>query len=266
MLPANAMRRALASALVAATLATDPLAAQEPSAQPDVVAPPAIVSGRIFGDDKKALEDVEVLLGDALRASTDRKGRFTFDPAPAGMHDVLVRKIGYSPVRFRVSVARGDVWDGTITMRRAVQSLPEVVVLDTAALKNYRPRWIDGFLERRRAGLGTFLDRIEIEQAKALNTGRLVATAPGVLARSAMGWDELNVNRCGNGFGTNSKGIVYVDGFKTETSTTGRFVTFRDYPPERLWAVEIYKGRNTMPAGYDDPQACLVVLLWTNRR
>lgn len=253
----------LLAALVTSVAA--PLRAQEP-AKAEVLPPPAIVMGRIVGPDKKGLEDVEVLLGDELRTSTDRRGRFSFDPAPAGVRDVLVRKIGFIPVRFRVAVTPGDVWDGTINMQRAAQSLPEVVVLDSTALRNFRPRWIDGFLERRRAGLGTFLDRVEIENARAVSTGRLVATSPGIISQSRMGWDELNVNRCGSGFGTNSTGVVYVDGAKTEVSTTGRFTTFRDFPPERLWAVEIYKGRNTFPPGFYDPQACLVVLLWTNRR
>jgi hypothetical protein len=141
-----------------------------------------------------------------------------------------------------------------------------VVVLGDRALKNFRPQWIDGFLERRRAGMGTFLDRIDIENTKLTTTGRLVAVAPGIIAQSRPGWDELTVNRCGSGASTGSLGIVYVDGFKTEVSASGRFATFRDYPPERLWAIEIYKGRNTFPAGFYDPQACLLVLIWTNRR
>jgi hypothetical protein len=257
--------RSLVVALVAAGALSDLLPAQEP-APPPIVAPPAIVQGRILGPDKKALEDAEVLYGEARSMFTDRRGRFMFDPAPAGVHDVLVRKIGYIPVRFRVAVTPGDVWEGTITMQRAAQALPEVVVLDSAAFKNFRPSWLTGFLERRRAGMGTFLDRVDIENSRLATTGRLVATSPGITAHARMGWDELNVNRCGHGFGTSSTGIVYVDGFKTETSATGRFVTLRDYPPERLWAVEIFKGRDTFPPGFHDPNACLLILLWTNRR
>lgn len=259
------VRRSLLLSLLAVGAVANSLAAQE-QAKPSIVAPPAIVQGRILGPDKKALEDAEVLYGEERSVFTDRRGRFTFDPAPAGVHDVLVRKVGYVPVRFRVAVTPGDVWDGTINMERTAQSLPQVVVLDSAAFKNFRPRWLTGFLERRSAGLGTFLDRIDIENSRFTTTGRLVAISPGIIARNAMGWDELNVNRCGSGFGTNSTGVIFVDGVKTETSTNGRFVSFRDYPPERLWAVEIYKGRNSFPNGYYEPNACLLVLLWTNRR
>lgn len=240
--------------------------AQQPSAAP-VNAPPAIVQGRVVGADKKSLEEAEVLLDQSVRTFTDRKGRFAFDPVSPGMHDVMVRKIGFVPVRFRIAVTTGDVWEGTLTLDRAAQSLPEVVVLDSArALQNHRPRWIDGFVERRRAGLGTFLDRVDIENSQAPSTAKLVTTAPGVTARQGFGWDDLRVNRCGNGFGTYAKGIVYVDGVKTEETTTGRFVTFSDYPPSRLWAIEIYKGRSDVPAQFDDISACFVVLLWTNRR
>ncbi|MDQ8154179.1 MAG: carboxypeptidase regulatory-like domain-containing protein [Gemmatimonadota bacterium] len=259
--------RGLVTLAIVGVSVAQPLSAQQPVARSEITAPPAIVQGRILGADKKGLEEAEVVVDDTARTFTDRKGRFAIDPVKAGVHEVLVRKIGFVPVRFRVAVTEGDVWDGTITLDRTAQSLPQVVVLDsTKALKNYRPRWIDGFVERRRAGLGTFLDRIDIENARAYNTAKLVATAPGIMARASSGWDELNVSRCGNGFGTASKGIVYVDGFKTETSVTGRFVTFHDYPPDRLWAIEIYKGRGVIPPMYDDPQACLVVLLWTTRR
>ena len=244
-----------------------PSAAQQTTGRPEILPPPAIVVGKVAGADKKALEEVEVILDNAERTFTDRKGRFEFDPVSPGMHDVFVRKIGYVPVRFRVAVTAGDVWDGTLTLDRSAQNLPEVVVLDSSkALKNYRPRWIDGFVERRRIGLGTFLDRVDIENAQAVNTAKLVAMTPGITARQGFSFDELNVNRCGNGFGTNSRGIVYVDGFRAEVSTTGRFATFTDYPPDRLWAIEVYKGRGTIPTIYDEPQACLVILLWTNRR
>jgi hypothetical protein len=266
-MPNSSISRLLTSWLVALLFVGAHLAAQQAPARVEVVAPPAVVGGKITGPDKKALADVEVLLGSTVRTFTDKKGYFEFDPVNAGVHEVLVRKIGYTPVRFRVAVTAGDIWDGTIALDRTAQALPEVVVLDSArSLKNYRPHWIEEFVSRRRAGLGTFLDRVDIENAQAMNTGKLLMTAPGITAYQGFSYDDLRVNRCGSGFGTNSKGIVYVDGAKTEESTTGRFVTFTDYPPSRLAAVEIYKGRNTIPPGFDDPSACLVVLLWTTRR
>jgi len=256
----------LVAVCIAVGAAGTALPAQQPGAKPELLPPPAMVLGKITGPDKHALEEAEVTIGSALRTFTDRKGRFEFDPVAAGVYDVLVRKIGFVPVRFRVAVTAGDVWEGTIAMERTAQTLAEVVVLDSAkALRNFRPRWLDGFMDRRRAGLGTFLDRVDIENARALSTVHLLAAATGVIPRSSMGYDELSVNRCGAGFGSYSKGIVYVDGIKTEVSTSGRFLTFRDYPPERLWAVEIFKGRGTIPPAYDDPAACLVVLLWTSR-
>lgn len=208
-------RRSLVVSLIVAGALSDLLSAQE-SAKVPIVASPAMVQGRVLGPDTKALEDAEVLSGDSRSVFTDRRGRFNVDPAPAGVHDVLVRKIGYVPVRFRVAVTPGDVWDGTINRQRAAQALPEVVVLDSAAFRNFRPTWLTGFLERRRAGMGTFLDRVDIETSRLTTTGRLVALASGITAHARMGWDELSVNRCGHGFGTSSTGIVYVDGFKRQ--------------------------------------------------
>ncbi|MBI5600740.1 MAG: carboxypeptidase regulatory-like domain-containing protein [Gemmatimonadetes bacterium] len=253
------------STAVVAALAAPPVAAQQAVPKAEVTAHPAIVSGRIVAPDKKGIEDVEVLLDDSVRAVTDRKGYFEIDPVPAGVHDVLVRKMGLVPVRFRVAVTAGDLWDGTIRMDRAAQALPAVVVLEASkALKNFRPPWIDGFVERRRLGLGTFLDRIDIEKSHLARTANLIARAPGVTTYQGFGYDELRSPRCGMGAG--SKAMVFVDGIKMETSTNGRFVSLNDYMPAMLWGIEVFRGRGSIPPQYDDPQACLVILLWTNRR
>lgn len=257
----------LAAALFVALPAAAQRSGREGQPQPDYVAPPAIVLGRILGPDKKGLAEAEVLMGSTARTFTDRNGRFEFDSVGAGEHEMMVRKVGFAPVRFRVKVANGDVWDGTVHLQLVAQSLPDVIVLDSVpVLKNFRPKWIDGFIQRRRMGAGTFLDRVDIENAHALRTAHLVQQAPGVTSRQGFGYDELNVNRCHTGAGSSSKGIIFVDGYKTEESFTGRFATLADYSPERLSAVEIYKGHNTIPPQFDDPQACFVVLLWTTRR
>ncbi len=252
-------------AVVLAGAAVTPAVAQQPVPKTEITAHPAIVSGRILAPDKKGIEDVEVLLDDSLRALTDRKGYFELDPVPAGVHDVLVRKMGFVPLRFRVAVTAGDLWDGTLRMDRAAQALPAVVVLESSkALKNYRPHWIDGFVERRRVGLGTFLDRVDIENAHAARTANLIARAGGITTYQGIGYDELHLSRCGAG--ATGKGIIFVDGIKMETSVNGRFAILGDYVPSTLWGVEIFRGRGSIPPQYDDPQACLVILLWTNRR
>lgn len=264
------LRRSLVISLVAAGAPADSLVAQEPARQQpapraEITAHPAIVAGRILGADKKGIDVADVLLDDSVRAVTDRKGYFEIDPVPAGVHDVLVRKMGFVPLRFRVAVTAGDLWEGTISMDRTAQALPAVVVLESSkALKNHRPRWIDAFVDRRRVGFGTFLDRVDIENAHAARTATLIARAPGVATYQGFGYDELRTARCGSG--STSKAIIYVDGNKMETSVNGRFLILGDYAPSTLWGIEVFRGRGSIPPQYDDPQACLVILLWTNRR
>jgi hypothetical protein len=255
----------LSAAVMLAAVVAPVVRAQQAPARGEAPAPPAVVMGKIVGPDKKGLLEAEVLL-DTSRVLTDKKGRFEFYPTPAGMHDVFVRKIGYRPVRFRVAVTAADVWDGTIMLERTAQALPEVVVLDsTKSLKNYRPHWIDDFLARRRAGMGTFIDRVQIENSMATNTAQLLMRAPGISSHQVYGFDQLQVSRCG-GFGSNNKGVVWVDGARAESSLTGRFAIFSQMPPERLSAIEIFRGMNEIPAEYYEPSACLVILLWTSRR
>jgi hypothetical protein len=243
-----------------------PAAAQRPQGRGEVTAPPAMVTGKIVGPDKKALEEAEILLGDSLRDATDRKGRFTVDPVPEGVHEVLVRKIGFVPIRFRLAVTAGDVWDGTITMERAAQALPEVVVVESGkVMKNFRPSWLDGFLARRRMGLGSFFDRVDIENSHVRRLAYLLARVPGISVRETVGYDQLVVSRCSASSG-GTKSVLWVDGLRTETTYTGRFTVLSEYMPEQLWAVEVYRGRGTVPPQFDDPQACLTILLWTNSR
>lgn len=252
----------LAMAIVLAAAAAPVVRAQKAPVKAEVAPPPAVVMGKIVGPDKKGLLEAEVTL-DTTRILTDKKGRFEFYPTPAGMHDVMVRKIGYRPVRFRVAVTAADVWDGTIMLEKTAQALPEVVVLDSAkSLKNYRPRWIDDFMTRRRRGMGTFLDRVQIENAAEMTTARLLTRAPGVSSYSRLGTDQLQVSRCS---GSDNKGVVWVDGARAESSLIGRFSTFMEIPPERLAAIEIYRGMNEIPAEYHEPSICFVVLLWTRR-
>jgi len=261
------VRRVMAalSTVVAAGVMVPAADAQQPAPKAEITAHPAIVAGRLLARDKKGIEDAEVLLDDSVRAMTDRKGYFELDPVPAGVHDVLVRKIGFVPLRFRVAVTAGDLWEGTISMDRTAQALPAVVVLESSkALKNHRPRWIDGFVDRRRVGLGTFLDRVDIENAHAARVANLIARAPGLTTYQGFGYDELHTARCGSG--STSKGIIYVDGIKMESSVNGRFVILGEYIPAMLWGIEVFRGRGSIPPQYDDPQACLVILLWTNRR
>ncbi|MHB1311465.1 MAG: TonB-dependent receptor plug domain-containing protein [Gemmatimonadaceae bacterium] len=252
-----------AMTLVLASLAA-PVARGQAPGRSDPSPPPASVMGKIVGPDKKGLLDVEVLL-DTSRTLTDKKGRFEFYPTPAGMHDVMVRKIGYRPVRFRVAVTAADIWDGTIMLEKSAQALPEVLVLDsTKTLKNFRPRWIDDFMVRRRRGMGTFFDRVQIENAAEMTTARLLTRSPGISAYSRLGTDQLQVSRCGGSSGDN-KGVVWVDGARAESSLIGRFSTFMEIPPERLAAIEIYRGMNEVPTEYYEPNICFVVLLWTRR-
>ncbi|MBA4071231.1 MAG: hypothetical protein C0497_05245 [Gemmatimonas sp.] len=255
-----------AGACVALSPLARPADAQKVPTRAEIAAPPAMVTGKVLGPDEKALEDAEVLLGDTLKNATDRKGRFAFDPVAPGVHEVLVRKIGFVPIRFRLAVTAGDLWEGTITMDRAAQALPEVVVIESSkVMKNFRPTWLDGFLDRRRMGLGSYFDRVDIENSHIRRLAYLLARVPGITVREGPGYDQVTTRRCDAGL-AQAKSVLWVDGLKVETSYTGRFHILSEYLPEQVWAVEVYRGRSSVPSRFDDAQACLTILLWTNSR
>lgn len=250
--------------MVAMAVSAVSLGAQQPDKRGTLV-PPASVTGRVVGPDLQGLADADVLLRDDLRTSSDRKGYFAFDPAPAGVFDVLVRKIGFVPVRFTLVIMPGDVWDGTIPIAPSTQLLPEVVVLDsTKSLRNYRPYWIDGFVNRRRIGVGTFFDHMDIERSHVMRVAQLIARVPGIHLRETTGFDQLTTARCVGG--SPSMGVLWIDDVKMESTSSGRFSVLGDFQPEALAGAEVYVGRGSIPPQYDQPQACLVIVLWTTRR
>lgn len=71
-----------------------------------------VVAGRVSGNDGEPVAEAQVTIPDAGRgATTDVTGRFRLAGLPAGEHGVLVRKIGFQPVRLtlRVSVTGDSV-------------------------------------------------------------------------------------------------------------------------------------------------------------
>jgi outer membrane cobalamin receptor len=114
-------------------------------------------------------------------------------------------------------------------------------------------------------GLGSYFDRVEIENSHVRRLAYLLARIPGISVRETVGYEQISSSRCDAG-ATRVKSVLWVDGLKTESTYTGRFMVLSEYLPEQVWAVEVYRGRGSVPSQFDDPQACLTILLWTNSR
>jgi hypothetical protein len=81
---------------------------------------------------RRPIEDVVVAVPSLNRAtSTDTSGRFRLADLKAGNHDLIVRRLGYSPYTERVAIAAGQ----TLELELFVRNVP---VLDSVVVKASR--------------------------------------------------------------------------------------------------------------------------------
>ncbi|MGH7560878.1 MAG: carboxypeptidase-like regulatory domain-containing protein, partial [Gemmatimonadales bacterium] len=144
------MTRTRLTALVLLAGAPAPLAAQ------------AVLTGTISDSAKQPLPGVEVVLQKpAARVESNAEGKFTIGNIPWGMQDVVIRKVGYRPVRLRLTVAGNDTVEVAIPMEAAAVELDPIEVTASTV----RPGMED-FARRRLTGFGRFFDRKDLERAE----------------------------------------------------------------------------------------------------
>jgi TonB-linked SusC/RagA family outer membrane protein len=192
------------------------------------------------------------LEGTRSGAVTGQDGRYRITGAPAGVHSVHVRRIGYASASRQVTVpAEGSV-TVSFALEAAAASLDEVVITGTAG-------------GEQRRSIGNAVTTINAEDAKsksvAQNVSSLIgARAPGVIIAP-------NTGRLGAGpsiqirgrssIGLDNSPLLYVDGVRVNNATaagpvgvSGRLggqasnVSGRlnDINPEDIESIEIIKG------------------------
>lgn len=109
-----------------------------------------------------------------LARIADGRGAFRVSDIPAGVHQVIVRKVGYGPLDATLGFADGATLERRIILTR-MTTLGEVRV--TATL---RDRQMEDFEANRRTGLGHFLTRAEIAPQEVRKISDVMQSMPGV--------------------------------------------------------------------------------------
>jgi hypothetical protein len=119
----------------------------------------ATLTGFVRADSTlQPLRDVEVLVESASRSTrTDGAGKFTLRDLPTGSVVVQARRVGYDPLAATIDLVAG-------TQQQVFYLKRSVAQLDTVAVASLRPRGMgrESFEERRRFGLGKFIDSTEL--------------------------------------------------------------------------------------------------------
>ena len=221
-----------------------------------------VARGTIRDTNGRPLANVRVGLLDQTRVvMSDDNGRFTLPGLPAGTQTLELRAIGYAPARRTVVLKSTTPTDVQVTLDRAAQTLASIRVLGER--KDGRLTRF-GFDDRRRRGIGFFMDAQEIEKRGGIYLGDVLRFAPGVAAnytvkgrtftmRSA--WDG---NRCSP--------VYFLDGMRwyaldqSPILELERFIQLHD-----LAAVEVYAGGASTPAQFDAGTGCGAVVFWTKQ-
>ena len=129
------------------------------------------------------LNNAEVTITDLRRSvTTDRRGRFRLSEIPSGEHLVSIRHVGYAPFITAMVFEPNRAVEQRILLNRAPTLASVSVIADARA---------DGlpadFDERRRAGMGRFLARTELDRHAGRRLGDVLTQVAGFGAAQGSG-------------------------------------------------------------------------------
>ena len=224
----------------------------------------------------RPLAAVQVIIEGTQRAdTTDNAGRYRLE-APAGTRIALFRLIGYRPLRIRLQLSKGDSTTANADLvREGAQQLEPIET--RAAPAAPRGVGVEAFEDRRRLGLGKFIDSSELRRAEGRRLTDLLRSVPGVrmmyyVDDPARPWVfewRAAAGRKESADGTPCWMSVVFDGSPIYRSgSLSRPPDFhRDlFELAGLEAVEVYRSPAEVPQEYGGAsEQCGLMLLWSRR-
>lgn len=220
----------------------------------------ARVSGRILNKYGQPVVGARVELQNTGAATKTRSnGEFTLDSLPSGTQTLEVRQLGFSPTEVAVELSSGTPQDVTVKMSDYVPVLSEMRV--TAQ----RERGLSdvGFSDRKRSGMGYYLDADQLKMRQTNQFSDMLRTVPGIRVQPS-GDGSTNVITSSRD-PTGGCVTFYVDGAPWQQMTPGDLDTY--VRPEEVAALEVYNG-STTPAQFQSAgqSGCTTIVIWTERR
>ena len=230
---------------------------------PAVHAQGSTFMGRVLTDSGVAIAGAEVVLTPPpMTQRTNGRGEFRFVELTAGDYIVSVRMPGFAPKADTIEVADAGEVRGEYRLSR-IETLPEVPV--TASLLD---RKLGEFHERRRFGIGRFLDSAEFANTRGTRTADKLTRLPGLIVVRGRFSDAYVANNRqiplkGGTNGKPCKSAVWVDNINL-----GLDFNVNELDPSLIVAIEWYAGQASIPARFNVPPRpgqpyCGVLVIWT---
>jgi len=251
------------AALVLSGAAAHPVLAQDPGASRDTVRAPLLpfaLTGTVRDTLGHPLRAAEVRAGERV-AITDSLGRFRLD----SLHDdpiyVVVRRIGYQLAQTTIE-RQPDVTE----IRIGVRLEPSAVQLGTIVVNERRlskELLRSGYLQRERAGIGTFFDEKKLGRMGHTYTGVLGAVS-GVDIQFGNFGSVIALGKINTGMGRGSCVMdVFLDGMYVPWAAELGLNSV--IPKRELLAVEVYPRAALVPARFKrgGRVECGAIALWS---
>jgi len=209
------------------------------------------VTGYVRDSSGAGVVNGEVLvLGFDLSARSDSIGAFTLRGIPSGTQSLLVRALGFTPLRLFVDVMSEPSDPIEVRMLRPPHTLRAMTIRER--------RSFAGFEIRRKRGAGVFIDEETILRRKPWVVGDLLTFVPGVRVRP----DSAFGKRFETRFGRRScEPTVYVNGREmfNKSRDLDAYVDVK-----KIRAVEVYSVPGEVPAEFLANLLCGAVVIWTH--
>lgn len=258
------VRAALLPALIAAAfLAPGPLIAQrtEPGRAPGAPLRGLAIAGLVL--DAQTMEPlagadviVENVRGERVfRTMSGDEGRFLAVVEGPGLYSLRLVRLGYdSTTAVQVAVSPGQ------DLFVEIRANPAAVGLDPITVS--APRVVpflvaSGFYERQRRGLGSYLDRDDLERMRGLQPTQALIRIPGLYVQ---GNGRILMRGGAGSFSLTCSPTVYVDGMMLRDEKLDDLI-----PMMFIEAIEVYKGPATVPPQWRGISTCGVIVIWSRR-
>lgn len=235
------------------------------------------ILGRVIDDlTERPLVGAEVMLrtvdGRLLkRMETTQTGTFEFDVERVSAIRLEVRRLSYLP-----NTTPTLHFDGRKFFQVEVRLDPDAILLaplEVIAWSAVDPSpFLEGFRERMKSGMGTFITRDVIEARRPALVADLLREVPGVTV-SGGGVGGRPTVQIGRSLSSGCQTQIWVDGFlmnrRTQSQSGFGAADYRiddAVSPVSIEAIEIYRGLSSVPAEFLNQDAeCGVIAIWTRR-
>jgi TonB-dependent starch-binding outer membrane protein SusC len=222
------------------------------------------IRGVVRSADGQGIPGAQVLdQGSGLKTISDSAGAFLLPDVALGDRTLDVRRLGFAPQQFPITLVAGRNRNVALTLSPVAQALPDVNVADKLAkpARYANTHRYDQFYARRSQGFGKFLTREDIDRLFKTNTPELLQGVAGIRVRRVGNDWKVQSLRCQlgmPGLSDPSEFIrVYVDG--TDVGDASQLTLVN---PAEIEAMEIYQGPGELPAEARG-KGCAAIFIWT---